>query len=160
MADSLRVHLFEILVGNSDFSLEVYNSRIFPTSVPFFAVKNIAITRESKAAQLKPLAYDFHVALVVTVYEQSEPSKPWAQLPILTSDAVTASMAREILRLRMMAKESDLQMAYQPFLASKESLLKSEKIPPWFERSRAISMRIGSPLVILGEEKDFTKPIL
>lgn len=119
--ESIRIYLFQILIGNSDFALEIYNTRR-PRSMEYSDIKNVAITQNATKGSLKPIVYDFDIASMVAGYEINTPAKPWAQLPEITPDPVTASMFRGLLALRMSVKESDLRDEIAKILKNRHQL--------------------------------------
>ncbi len=122
VADAAQVYLFQAMIGNSDFVLEIFNSQRAP-NWNFNDLKNIALYRVGTEGPIKPLVYDFDIASMVAGYEMAAPSKPWAIMPQLYSDPVTVTMLRALFELRMLVRDSVFREVTTKF-QEKEKLLR------------------------------------
>lgn len=106
VAEATRMFLFQILIGNTDFKLEILNTRTSP-SLYYMDLKNVALFKDQKG-ELHPVAYDFDVASIVAGYEVSEVGKPWSVIPEWHSNSAVVVMAKRILELRTKVSEQVL----------------------------------------------------
>lgn len=97
--EAIRAQLLQILIGNTNYILEIYNTRV-GSSFYYNDLKNVALIRKEGQHELQPLIYDFDIASMVVGYENSAASKPWSHTPEITSDTVTMIMLKQLTLTR------------------------------------------------------------
>lgn len=118
VAAGLKAHLFETLIGNTDFFLEVYKIGVSPNE-RYYGIKNVAIYKQGN--KVLPIVYDFDIAPFVVGHEAAA-LKPWNANPEIVADPRTMEMLKGLLTLRTLFKESELRSELKNFSSQKERL--------------------------------------
>ncbi len=121
--EGLKIHMFEAMIGNTDFSLEVYSTGARSTDY-YNQLKNINIYQGQTSKFLHPIVFDFDISSLVVGHEVTAASKPWESLPEFTGDIKTAVMLRRLLKIRNIFKESEIKEILKYFYGKKTEIKK------------------------------------
>jgi hypothetical protein len=119
ISEAVRAQLLQILIGNTDYHLEIYNTRVGPTEY-YQQLKNVVLFRKQGSNEMQPVIYDFDVASMVVGHEINDASKPWEHLPEVSPDPVTMVMLRRLLKLRSLIPEAELRSQIDNFIRNQK----------------------------------------